>query len=460
MAAVARPQAAGGSNSIKIALIVFVVLTVVSLAVTIFILTKYSDMQTRESDARNQAATAQRSLTQIQQQLERFAGLTIGESTSDIPKIQQTIDSGRRRVLHDPAMKGANFAPDAAVVTLLEGLHKQFVAQGEELNKVKGDWKQLSDEREQAIKTDEATRKEFTDKADELQKKYQELEQQSAKDREAWQKQVADLAHKLETAGEEAGVLLAAERQKREATAKDLQTCEGRAKELVATLASFRPSPDLTSALQIADGQVLRAVTGENIVYISIGERDGLKRGITFAVYSRLGGIPADGKGKATVEVTEVFETTAECKVTSSTPNDPIVEGDVAANPVFDKSRKLNFLVAGDFDLNFDGKIDDPAGVQVTALITQAGGNVVKKLDARTDFVVLGAPPPLAVEAGAKESPEARERAAKRADDRKTYDAIVQEARALSIPVLSRTQFLHFIGIKVPRNVPEDKLPG
>jgi hypothetical protein len=36
----------------------------------------------------------------------------------------------------------------------------------------------------------------------------------------------------------------------------------------------------------------------------------------------------------------------------------------------------------------------------------------------------------------------------------------VQEAKALSIPVLSRTQFLHFIGIKVPRNVSEDKLPG
>jgi vacuolar-type H+-ATPase subunit E/Vma4 len=458
MAAVARPQSAGGS--IKIALIVFVVLTVASLTGTIIILTNYSNMQAREADARNAAAQSDRRMQETQQQLERFAALVIGKSTSEIPEIKQAMDEVRGQVAADPALKDANLTPDTALVTMLRTLYTRFTAQGEQYAKDKARLDELDKEREQIVKTAEATRKEFTDKTDELTAKYEQLEQTSAKDREAWQQQVATLTDQLEKASEAAGAQLTAERQQRQTIAKQLEECQGRAGELVATLASFRPQPDMASAMQIADGQIIRAVAGENIVYISLGERDGLKRGITFAVYSRLGGIPADGKGKATVLVEQVFETTAECRVTSGTNGDPIIEGDLVANPVFDKSRKLNFVVAGEFDLNFDGKIDDPDGAQVADLIAQAGGSVVRKIDTRTDFVVLGAPPPLPVEGAEAASPEAQERAAKRAAVRQAFDAVAQEAKALSIPVLTRTQFLHFIGIKVPVNAPEDTIPG
>ncbi len=461
MAAIASPRAAGG-GSIKTALIVFVVLTVLSLGGMIFAFTYYSDLQAREAEARSQLDSANRNLRNTEDQLQQFSLMTIGAASTDIPKIRQTIDEVRKQVENAPALKEANVSLSAEMdlLTMLKGLLNQYNAQAERLKSVVAERDRLSSEREQAlIKTAEAAQKQYADKTAELEKKYKELEQTAAKDRDAWQQQVESLTAQLEKASEAASAQLTGVRQQMQTIAQQRDEAQARVKELVATLASFRPQADLTSALQIADGQVVRAVAGENIVYVSLGERDGLTRGISFAVYSRTGGIPADGKGKATILVEQVFATTAECRVTSSTPSDPIIEGDLVANPVFDKTRRLNFVVAGDFDLNFDGRIDDPGGVEVARLIAQAGGNVVKTVDTRTDFVVLGAPPPAPAELGANETAEARERAAKQAAEREVFDKMVQEAKALSIPVLSRTQFLQFIGIKVPKNAPADQLP-
>jgi hypothetical protein len=213
---------------------------------------------------------------------------------------------------------------------------------------------------------------------------------------------------------------------------------------LVTTLSKFRPSTDTINLLQITDGSVVQAVSGEQIVYIDLGLRDHIKAGMTFAVYSRIRGIPADGRGKASIRVNNVFETTSECQVNTTTAADPVVEGDVVANPVYDRNRQFNFVVSGDFDLTFDGKIDDPAGEQVRRMIKEWGGAIEPTVDTRTDFVVLGAAPTVGVTAE---------------EARKRFEAVKQEARSLGIPILTRTQFLNFVGFGVPRNVKDDERP-
>ena len=45
------------------------------------------------------------------------------------------------------------------------------------------------------------------------------------------------------------------------------------------------------------------------------------------------------------------------------------------------------------------------------------------------------------------------------AEARKRFDAVKAEARGLGIPILTRTQFLHFIGYGVPRNAKDDERP-
>ena len=66
-----------------------------------------------------------------------------------------------------------------------------------------------------------------------------------------------DTAADLEKASGDAAVQLTRERQLVQTTTKEREEAKARVKELVATLASFRPQADLTSALQIADGTVV-----------------------------------------------------------------------------------------------------------------------------------------------------------------------------------------------------------
>jgi hypothetical protein len=207
----------------------------------------------------------------------------------------------------------------------------------------------------------------------------------------------------------------------------------------------------------MADGKIVRAVTGENIVYIGLGRNDRVQTGMPFSVYSALSGPGQAMKAKASIEVTNVFDTTSEARVTSTTPGDPILEGDLVANLVYDKSRQFNFVVAGDFDLNFDGKIDDPAGQKVTQLIQKWGGRIRTKVDTSVDFVILGSPPSAPEKLPDTADEAAKQRAAEQNEVAKAFNAIKEEAKSLSIPILTRTQFLHFMGSTVPSKVTEDQ---
>ena len=50
-----------------------------------------------------------------------------------------------------------------------------------------------------------------------------------------------------------------------------------------------------------------------------------------------------------------------------------------------------------------------------------------------------------------------RQRAEQLEENRKAFEAVAKQAKALSIPVLTRTQFLYFLGYGVPKHVPDDQ---
>lgn len=450
------PRAGGASSGIKVALVVFVVLTVASLTGTIIMYTYLSDKVDAANASNDRANRAEQQRRDMETQLRAFGRQVVGQDIDDVAKIGEAVKGGLQPVVENPALAEANLPKDAALLTAMNTLHSQFQSQGQALQQITAERDQLRADMAAMQAATDKGRQEFADKIKELEDRFASLETQSTEDRSAWDKQVDDLSSQLEKAAEAAGQQLGGERQQRRAIEKQLDQAKARVQELVATLASFRPRPDQKSALKIADGQIVRAVAGDRLVYINLGKGDGIQRGMTFSVYSHSRPIPEDGKGKATVLVTEVYEKSSEARVTSLTANDPILENDVVANPVYDRNRKYNFVVAGDFDLNFDGNVDDPAGEQVKTMIRSAGGNVVDKLDTQTDFVVLGGPPPFAGPVDSAATPQIQELTRQRAARRKTFDSIVADAKGLSIPILTRTQFLQFVGTPVPANAPAE----
>ncbi|KKK60355.1 hypothetical protein LCGC14_3025190, partial [marine sediment metagenome] len=145
--------------------------------------------------------------------------------------------------------------------------------------------------------------------------------------------------------------------------------------------------------LRHADGKIAKVLIDEQIVYIDLGTRDNVKPGLPFAVYAKDQPIPTTGKGKASLEVINVGPNTSECRITKAATEDPIVEGDLVANLVYNTSRTYRFVVEGEFDLYGEGRTDPLGNRRVRSLIERFGGKVVDMVSVDTDFVVLGEEP-------------------------------------------------------------------
>lgn len=152
---------------------------------------------------------------------------------------------------------------------------------------------------------------------------------------------------------------------------------------------------DLASARKPI-GVVLRTLPGNPLLYINLGRKDGVSLGMPFAVYSANEAIPANGRGKASIEVVSVDKGTSECRIVSPpSPDNPILEGDGVNNILLARTRgkQLTFVVVGDFDVDFDGTPDPRGRESIIRLIEREGGRVVDEVTPLTDFLVVGAEP-------------------------------------------------------------------
>jgi hypothetical protein len=204
---------------------------------------------------------------------------------------------------------------------------------------------------------------------------------------------------------------------------------------------------DVNAILTKADGRILRAIPGSDVVYINLGAVDQIKPGMGFEVYAPTQEVSNDLRGKASIEVVTVMEDTSECRVTRRTALQPILEGDIAVNIAYERNRKPKFVVRGDFDLNYDGIIDYNGVEEVTALIQQWGGQVADDLDESVDYVVIGLPPSVPT-AAAEEGASAltRAQATQKELEKSRFRAVVERAQKMFIPVITQNQFLYLIG--------------
>lgn len=455
MAAVARPPVASGNSGLKAALISFVCLTVASLGAFVYLFTLQAQYQKDQVSARAAADQANQAANDAREQLSAFAKAAVGEASDNAQKIKQEFDAIRAAMLKDENLK-SKIRPDMALTTVLQQLKTEYDTAQQQIADLTAERKKLNDDYTALNEAAQANQKAVDEKLAQLDEQYKKLDEDATTARAAWTKDLEELRGKLDAVKLATGKDLGTARQALTKIEEELQQRDSRIQELRETLASFRPTADQFAAIQIADGTIVRTLPGQDVVYVSLGSQDHIKPGMTFSVYSRYRGVPADGKGKAMIEITQVFDATSEARVRSNTAADPIMEGDVIANPVYDRNRQFNFVVAGDFDLDFNGTIEDPAGKNVARMIESWGGKVVKTVDTRTDFVVLGAPPSPPPPVTAAEADTAAEHQAEYEARVKAFDAVKAEAKALSIPVLTRTQFLYFIGQPVPANTRDD----
>ncbi len=285
----------------------------------------------------------------------------------------------------------------------------------------------------------------FTETAQALTDTVESEEKQNQQFREEKDGAVNDLQAQIAEMQDDTIRLLREKDEESDQLRSELDSVKKINAEQQARLAENRPPVDPKRVAWEADGRIVRALPGDPLVYINLGRTDNLLLGLRFQVYSPNRGPGDDGNGKATVKVVGLRDGASECQILRSTPGDPIVEGDLISNAIYDRGRKFSFVLTGGFDLDFDGLTDTEESDRIRALIKRWGGRVVGALNATTDFLVLGERPHVPT-LGENPSPERRERERTARVEATVFDTLRREARDLAIPILTQAQFLAFIG--------------
>jgi hypothetical protein len=282
----------------------------------------------------------------------------------------------------------------------------------------------------------------FQQQANEIQKQYDALKTLMEQSTE---QQVQNVMATLEKTKKE----LADKNTAYEALNKQMVDKEAALKVALAKLEAIKPRPDIEVAAFRADAKIVRIDSQAKVVYLNVGSNDHVYMGLTFSVYDSSIPIPEDGKGKAEIEVFEVSPSVSAARILTSSVNNPIVQQDIVANLIWDSQNSNNFVVVGNFDLNGDGVMDKDGNAKVRELIQRWGGKIQEAVTIETDFVVLGieqTPLTKPTAQQADSDPTAQQRYEAALANMESYNQVVIQAKALSVPTFNQKRFLYLVG--------------
>ncbi len=455
-----RPAASRGGNGLLYGLIAFAVVSVLSLGAFIWQLTANKRLATAAEEAQRRLsqvgtppayyrdeATARGSsvVAVMNDDLKALATLTVGQADAVRPAIEEQV----RKVLTQ--MSAA--VPDVVKPgdPLLGVATQLFTALREGREQIAALERQVADLQKQlAEKTDAlaAAQKQFADEIGRMKARIAQLEQDKSKQLAKKDQQLEELTKTNQTLQEQLNRYQVEETREDRETEITFERMRRQIRTLEAKLEELNPSgwsPE--DILTKADGKILRAIPGSDIVYINLGRADRIKPGMTFEVFSPYSAGRGRFRGKASIEVDTVMEQTAECRVRRRTPGKPIIEGDIVVNIAYERNRRPKFVVRGQFDLNYDGIADYDGAEKIKAIIRAWGGEVAEKLDETTDFVVIGTGPQVPqLRPGRPVSPVVADLAETRAAELQQFRDLIRQARDRFIPVITQNQFLFLTG--------------
>ncbi|UCF33184.1 MAG: hypothetical protein JSV78_12705 [Phycisphaerales bacterium] len=452
-----------GVNAVTISMIVFVILWLTATVFLVILYTEHEDIK-RENEGlratKNKFATRseEQSLELVKQASERgptvvglfeeqrrtIAELATGNGEDDAATISNKRDELLDRIQNDGLVDKQAYA-DVSYHRLGELLYDDLKQTVAELNQADEQVQSLTDRVDQQSKALNDQQANFEQEVNKIKAKTDQAEQE----RVAFRKERSDAVARLETEFEQrraqSEAELDEERDKRLSSEDALSKLQERYEEQQKKYGHVQIRPGELATARQPDGFILTAVPGDDMVYINLGRKDRLTLGLRFAVYSAETGIPPNGKGKGQIEVVAIFDSASECRIVETFGDQVIFENDLIANPIYDRDRPMTFLVLGEFDLNYDGRPDLNGAATIEAQITEWGGRLEEKVTALTDFVVVGAAPPRPKAIGDVSQEEAdRMEAIRRVYDR--YQNSLEIARSLSVPILTQSVFMNFLG--------------
>lgn len=484
----AKPQKRGTQiTGLHIALFVFVGLFLASTTWAIIMLTGQEQLRQSTASAENQrkevlGAEAANDMVQAMMGQAKSGGVSLAKFMKDRIERLNTRLTGNAKddykvvetqwngLIDDIVSAGKVPAADqisrnAGAIPTLKQMYEWYLSENEAKTKALAALEEANRAVSDSQGREKSLEDDFKAKLTELEKKVATISGEKDEFARLKTREIDDLAKNIAAKKDELSKMQVtlAEQDKKHQEA--ISQVESTLAQQATLLADYRtPGPEGTNELDIARqpvGRVLRALPGDSLVHIDLGKRDGVKLGMTFAIYSFDKRVPSDGHGKATIEVVGIGEHTAECRVvTPAPPDDPILEEDLAGNIILSRTRgkKPKFCILGTFDVNYDGAYDVSDYGKIVSFIERFGGVVVEDVDAETDYVVRGRRPDPSTVTAARVAPGDTDPAAvtkgrRAARDAAHYDRSVRQGTVLAIPRLSQDQFFNFVGLDLGRDL-------
>ena len=358
-------------------------------------------------------ATGGKSLAKLMHdEMIELGGIVSSEAAAPTPGLATQLRENQLATLWDTIERdGLITEPEGIVerplLDALESLYSLYKAEQQANHQHQATIADLTSRNEGLIEIAEQLRQDFEDATGNLQSQLAAIQQEW----DTFRKQKEDQFAAIEKASQvRADDNLQEEQELRTQISSlqaEVQKKNTRAKELQGKLREFQIRPQALMAARQTDGTVLMAKPGEETTFIDLGAGDHLVLGMTFAVYPPDTGIPSSGQAKAAIEVVNIGEDVSQCQIKWANPLFPILQGDLIANPIFDRDRSLTFVVVGEYDLNHDDRDDANGKGTIEAVIKENQGIIAEQLSPRVDFVVAGARPALQ-RLATNPSPEAR----------------------------------------------------
>jgi hypothetical protein len=431
----AAPRTSGGlsmaareNQGLQIALIIFVILTII-LTVTTFLFFQSNqelketnkklsgDINTAETKARTASDDMGKMLALVDAKLDK-ADAADTEAKKDFEK-------------HGKGMAEASYRN---LVTLMakerDDLNKRIVeltAQKDELSsKIKADEDAKKKEFEKYDETVATTAKDLADERAKFKQDRDRIDGENT----ALNKRFEEKRGEFEALSKKSGEEMAALGEKN----KELKTL---------LLAKNEEALRAAQANEIPDGKVTWVNQRTRTVWIDLGRADGLRQQTSFSVFPETVANPAAGRGepKGKLEVTRLLDDPhmAEARIVEDDLSDPMMPGDRIFSMVWEPNRAEHFALAGVLDFDGDGvsdrkRIYDLIALNGGVIDEEVAENGTKKgqMSINTKYLVVGDPP----------SEVAKDASVS------AYSEIRGEAQTLGVRIINVKEFIDYLGYK------------
>jgi len=338
------------NQGLQIALIIFVMLTVVMGVTTFVFFRKYDETDRKAREAEAATTTARAEKDQVASDCTEFKRIMGFASTKTRQEIADQFDKDMKAYGHWPEDVRFYSPILQQLVGTIRTKDNEIAARDEKFARQKKDYAEREQARDERITKFEAAAKESGDKVVQVTKEADQGRQETVEQ----QQKLAGLVDKVKKANREEAELAKAEIQKLHGT---IDQYAGINVTLNRKLGSYtRTNPDRFC------GEIRFVNQHDGMVWIDRGWADGLDRQVTFSVYSGDSADLAKAAKKASIEVTRVTdEHMAMARILDDKPTDPIVQGDKLFTPAWAPGEQRHFALVGFLDLNGNGKDDHQA---------------------------------------------------------------------------------------------------